>query len=295
MRKEVSSSVVGALPTQNIFAKENVLYHENTWFVPPIGVAKAYALESVDEGENDHSAPVSAVGFGDGISSKSNTPNANIGNYYVQFDVPAKEEASIEGTSTSPDTDIYVKIEEPIRKAIPLPSAPPQEVKVVMEDTRYARKMKPRPPPPQNLQVIVEKSPLPSAKLPSPPSEGDMQVKLEKSVPKRVDPPQPPAQGEPSAQEPIQQPKPITSTKQTSLSQVATMNQNTIGDGKKKLEMESIRPETYEYLKGKYVLTSHMLCCYQIAHCFPPTLSHCRIQHPGQSSIHEKQRCCNIK
>ena len=141
-------------------------------------------------------------------------PGGDSSNLYVQMEVPSKRMAS----QSPPKSELKVRFDEPIRKAIPRrsPDPVPPVQKIVMEGTGPARRMQPSS---SDARVVMEQSPSRKA-MPRPPRDDEMKVKYAQTIPTQMNP----------------FPTPPTPTSQPNI--------------RARQAVESIRPEALEYIRG---------------------------------------------
>ncbi len=255
MRRERSSAAIAAPSADRNGVGEATMTNREQKLLALLGVKRAYALDE-EEDWSAVAAFTSSGGLGDnagGERSKGAAKLKGTDNLYVQYDGPTKKKTP----------------SQPARAA--------SEPKVAYEDTwppsvRRGSGTR-RVPTRKDLPVVMERIPQWTEEAPSSPSPPppDMKVKLERSTPERADPPpaadatdraDPPPAVDASVREStdVAPTSGVAAAKSTpaEVPKIERPAEETKagGPGNKRMERESIRPETLEYIKGSFVLAS---------------------------------------
>ena len=218
--------------------------------VAPIGVGKAYALDTVDD--------QSTIAHDSKGIVESDTPRVSM-NGFTRSDASSMV-ATTRSAAKADGQNLYVQLDgtSSSRRMSQSSPAPELKVKLTEEDKRIRRKYSKRPVPP-NLNVVMETSPLPNVPPPLPP---EMKVKLEKPILKRVNPPLPDEKGIPTgvaSQAAVEDFAAIVNAaaaakKETPAPLVEKVESfRPSGNAGKMLARETIRPETLDFIKGLFI------------------------------------------
>ena len=204
------------------------------------------SIIAVQKEELPSSVSFTRNGLGDSISDASSTGK----NLYVQFDTPPV--AASKAITQTPEPKVIIEQTGQSVKKVSKPKlTEPEVILTKQKDRRSGSYSKPNSP---DLKVILENepSPLKSKVLPQP--QPEITVILEKSSPKGIDPAAPVKdETSPSSQK----------TEPQTLKSVTKVDDT---PPKKKLEVEPIRPEAMEYIKGSlfkfmYPTNIHFFYC----------------------------------
>ena len=172
-------------------------------------------------------------GLDDSISDVSSTGQ----NLYVQFDTPTVTSSKAIAQPLEPKV-IIEQTGQTVKKVSKPKLTEPEVMLTKQKDRRSGSYSKPKPP---DLKVILENEPSPLKNKALPPPQPEITVLLETSSPKGIDP----APVEDETSPPSQK-----TESQTLKSETKTE----VTPAKKKLEVEPIRPEALEYIKGSSLI-----------------------------------------
>ena len=181
-------------------------------------------------------------GLGDSLSDASSTGQ----NLYVQFDTPPV--AASKAITQTPEPKVIIEqTGQSVGKASKPKLTEPEVILTKQKDRRSGSYLKPNSP---DLKVILENEPSPPKSKALPQPQPEITVILEKSSPKGIDP------------APVSSPSSQKTEPQTLKSETKTDDT----PAKKKPEVEPIRPEAMEYIKGSlfnfmYLTNTHFFYC----------------------------------